>query len=187
MRLGCPGLPKFCSLHLGSLLLRTWATSPQEHPPKGFISWTGSSRRTKVWEGEGRLTQRRKEKLGGRGCDPRQPLPLAASEARGKKLSNLARIGLHNDFDGNLPGAPPPEPGTFQGPSSAFSYAVLWGYHILDTEEVTGRDEGKLNFNMIPPPPTHPPLPLPSLSSKLQTTFRAILVKGKGNFEGLDI
>jgi hypothetical protein len=78
-------------------------------------------------------------------------------------------------------------PDPFQGPSSAFSYAVLWGYHILDTEEVTGRDEGKLNFNMIPPLPTHPPLPLPSLSSKLQTTFRAILVKGKGNFEGLDI
>ena len=49
MRLGCPGLPKFCSLHLRALLLRTWATSPQEHPPKGFISWTGSSRRTKVW------------------------------------------------------------------------------------------------------------------------------------------
>ena len=71
-----------------------------------------------------------------------------------------------------------------QGPSSAFSYAVLWGYHILDTEEVTGRDEGKLNFNMISPPP---PPPLPSLSSKLQTTFRAILVKGKRNFEGLDI
>lgn len=83
------------------------------------------------------------------GLEPWQPPPLAASEARGKKLSNLARIGLHNDFDGNLPGAPPPEPGTFQGPSSAFSYAVVWGYHVLDAEEamfVTDRDKGQAYF-----------------------------------------
>ena len=153
MRLGCPGLPKFfpcisglCCSGLGPPPLRGILPRGSSHgleAPGGLCG-----------EGEGRLTQRRKEKLGGRGCDPRQPPPLAASEARGKKLSNLARIGLHNDFDGNLPGAPPPEPGTFQGPSSAFSYAVVWGYHILDTEEVIGRDEGKLNFNMIPPSPT---------------------------------
>ena len=51
----CLGWLEVGSLELWALLLSMWTTSPQEHPPKGFISWTGSSRRTKVWEGEGRL------------------------------------------------------------------------------------------------------------------------------------
>ena len=40
-------------------------------------------------------------------------------------------------------------PDPFQGPSSAFSYAVVWGYHVLDAEEamfVTDRDKGQAYF-----------------------------------------
>ena len=127
-----PCISGLCCSGLGPLPLRSIL-------PRGSSHGLEAPGGLRCGEGEGRLTQRRKEKLGGRGCEPCQPPPLAASEARGKKLSNLARIGLHNDFDGNLPGAPPPEPGTFQGPSSAFSYAVVWGYHI--------------------PPSPHPPTP----------------------------
>jgi hypothetical protein len=48
----------------------------------------------------------------------------------------------------------------FQGPSFAFSYGVVWTYHIFDTVEVifvTGREEGNLIFDMIPLP--HSPAP----------------------------
>lgn len=43
----------------------------------------------------------------------------------------------------------------FQGPSSAVSRAVVWGCHVIDAVEamfVTGREEGKLIFNMVPAP-----------------------------------
>ena len=47
----------------------------------------------------------------------------------------------------------------FQGPSFAFSYAVVWGCHVLDAVEaifVTGRDKGKLIINLMTPPiPPH--------------------------------
>lgn len=43
----------------------------------------------------------------------------------------------------------------FQGPSSAVSRAVVWRCHVIDAVEamfVTGREEGKLIFNMVPAP-----------------------------------
>ena len=44
----CLGWLEVGSLELWALLLSMCATSPQEHPPQGSISWTGSSGRTMV-------------------------------------------------------------------------------------------------------------------------------------------
>ena len=93
----CLGWLEVGSLELWALLLSTWTTSPQEHLPQSSTSWITISGSTTVWEREAGSEVEGEAWRPGLG--PWQPPPIATSEARGRKLLDLASIGCHSDTD----------------------------------------------------------------------------------------
>ena len=103
-----------------------------------------------LWEdyGVGKLAQRWRVKPGGLGWNRASLLHLQPVRQEGGNVWTLpalaAIVTLTETYWVHGHHAHP-----LQGPSSAFSYAVVWGYHVLDAEEamfVTDRDKGQAYF-----------------------------------------